>query len=286
MMNRVNICILFLIVVFLVPLNTHDYGQELFTPQGVNFMENKSFDNSKKAKEEILEVYKDLRVADVCDAMDMIGLQDIGLMDRNIRPLHRDVVNFKHRFVGFAVTARYVPTDRRYKATPETWRKVRGEGYGLAPSPWEKLIEPGTVIVIDASETGDVGFIGSSNSLDWMIRGAVGTVTNAGARDTDEIIKVGYPVYTKYISRGIRPGRLRLESYNRPISCGGVLVFPGDVIVADGEGVIVVPRERALEVGKYAGGVRIGDGKGRLKKYKELNLPVDETVEKYKEKDK
>ncbi|MCK4966083.1 RraA family protein, partial [bacterium] len=78
--------------------------------------------------------------------------------------------------------------------------------------------------------------------------------------------------------------RLRLESYNRPISCGGVLVFPGDVIVAAGEGVIVVPRERALEVGQYADGIRTGDGKGRLERYKKLNLPVDDTVKKYKDK--
>lgn len=283
-MWKVKISSSFFAFIFLVCFFSSINAQELFSPEGVNFMKNKSFDNSEKARKEILEAYKDLRVADVCDAMDMIGLQDIGLMDREIRPLYRDVENFKHRFVGFAITARYVPTDRRYKATPETWQKVRGEGYGLAPSPWEKLIVPGSAIVIDASETGDVGFIGSSNSLDWMIKGAVGTVTNAGARDTDEIIKVGYPVYTKYISRGIRPGRLRLESYNRPISCGGVLVFPGDVIVADGEGVIVVPRERALEVGQYADGIRTGDGKGRLEKYKKLNLPVDDTVEKYKDK--
>jgi hypothetical protein len=52
--------------------------------------------------------------------------------------------------------------------------------------------------------------------------------------------------------RGIRPGRNEIESVNRPIECGGVLVRPGDVIVADGDGVVVVPREKAQEVAEYA----------------------------------
>ncbi len=98
------------------------------------------------------------------------------------------------------------------------------------------------------------------------------------------MIKIQAPVYTKYISRGIRPGRLKFESYNRPISCGGVLVFPGDVIVADGDGVIVVPREKAFDVGNIARKINEGDQKSRLLKYKKLGLPTDFAVEKYKEK--
>jgi regulator of RNase E activity RraA len=120
--------------------------------------------------------------------------------------------------------------------------------------------------------------------MGWLKRGAVGVVTNAGARDTDELILIKAPVYTKYISRGIRPGRLRLESYNRPISCGGVLVFPGDVIVGDGDGVIVVPREKVIEAGKIARNINESDQKSRLKLYEDLGMPPDRTVEKYKEK--
>ncbi|MGH8248860.1 MAG: hypothetical protein ACREUU_20825 [Gammaproteobacteria bacterium] len=53
--------------------------------------------------------------------------------------------------------------------------------------------------------------------------------------------------YYKRPGRGIRPGRNELESVNRPMMCGGVVVRPGDVVVADGDGVVVVPRERAIE---------------------------------------
>ena len=69
-----------------------------------------------------------------------------------------------------------------------------------------------------------------------------------------------------------------IDSYNFPINCGGVLVYPGDLIIADGDGVIVVPRERALEVGKLANEVMEGDQKSRLERYKRLDIPLDESV--------
>jgi regulator of RNase E activity RraA len=106
-------------------------------------------------------------------------------------------------------------------------------------------------------------------------------VTNGGARDTDEIVKVRkIAVYCKdgYSTRGVRPGRLIAESFNFPISCGGVLVYPGDLIVADGDGVIVVPREHALTVGRLAREINVGDEKGRADRFKRLGLQPDETV--------
>ena len=76
----------------------------------------------------------------------------------------------------------------------------------------------------------------------------MGVVTNATARDTDEIATEKMPLYFRRPGRGIRPGRNEIESVNRPIVCGGVLVVPGDVIVADGDGVLVVPRAVAADV--------------------------------------
>ena len=148
---------------------------------------NKSFDDSDQTRKEILELYKNLRVTDVLDGMDLIGLQDI----------------------------------------------------------------------------------------------VVGVITNAGARDTDEIIKTKrIAVYCRnaYSTRGVRPGRLIAESYNFPINCAGALVFPGDLIVADGDGVIVVPRRDALKVGNLAREINIGDQKSRAGRFKRLGIPLDETV--------
>ena len=65
---------------------------------------------------------------------------------------------------------------------------------------------------------------------------------------------------------------------NRPVVVGGVLVMPGDVIVADGDGVIVVPRAHALEVARYAHKVIDGDKQSRRNLYKELGLPEDASV--------
>ena len=82
-------------------------------------------------------------------------------------------------------------------------------------------------------------------------------------RDLDEIATQRNPLYLRRPGRGIRPGRNEIESVNRPIVCGGVLVRPGDVIVADGDGVIVVPRAKAKEVAAYAQAVIEGDKAGR-----------------------
>lgn len=261
------------------------FSQALTTPKGVRLLQNKSFDDSDEARQEILELYKDLRLTDVLDGMDLIGLQDIGLMDKTIRPLWRDVENFTHRIVGFAITVRHVPADVRVGQNSfpdlEGFKKFKAEQYKRAPDAWRKIARPGDVVVIDANGIDEAGFIGSNNSLGFAEKGIVGVVTNGGARDTDEIIKVKkIAVYCRYgySSRGVRPGRLLAESYNFPINCGGVLVFPGDVVVADGDGVLVVPRNHALEVGKLAREIHENDEKVRAERFKRLGIPLDETV--------
>jgi len=86
------------------------------------------------------------------------------------------------------------------------------------------------------------------------------------------------PLYLREKGRGIRPGRNEIESVNRPVSIGGVLVCPGDVVVADGDGVIVVPRAVAEQVAKYASKILEGDKAGRRSLYESLGIPLDKTV--------
>ena len=274
-----------ILCLFFFPGQYLSFAQELTAPQGKRILQNKSFDDSEKARKQILDLYKDLRVTDVLDGMDLIGLQDIGLMDNTIRPLWRDVDNFTHRFVGFAITVRHVPSDVRVGRNSfpdlEGFLKFKDEQYGRAPDAWTSGARPGDVAVIDANGVFETGFIGSNNSLGYAEKGIAGLVTNAGARDTDEIIKVKrIPVYCRngYSTRGVRPGRLIAESYNFPINCGGVLVYPGDVIVADGDGVIVVPREHALQVGMLARGINVEDEESRGERFNRLGIPPDETV--------
>ena len=205
---------------------------------------------SQEDNRRILEMYKYLRVADVSDGMDVVGLQDVGLVSQDIHALWKDTENFTHRVVGIAVTARYVPTNQR---EPKMDDKTIGQWYSTRTSEaFMDVLTPGSVLVIDAMEDGESRSIGSSNIQSWQKRGMVGLVTSGGLADTDEIIHQKVPVYFRRLARGIRPGRNELESVNRPVTIGGVLVRPGDVVMADGDGVVVVPRERAEEVAAAA----------------------------------
>ena len=203
-------------------------------------------DYSAEENTRVLDEYKYLRVADVSDGMDVVGLQNIGLVNPEIHALWKDTDHFTHRIAGIAVTARYVPTNRR---EPKMDNKTISQWYSTITSEaFMKVLTPGSVLVIDAMEDGESRSIGSSNIMSWKKLGMVGLVTSGGLADTDEIIAEKVPTYFRRLARGIRPGRTELESVNRPVTVGGVLVRPGDVVVADGDGVVVVPRERALEV--------------------------------------
>ena len=230
---------------------------------------------------ELLKLFEGLRVADVVDGMDRAGLHNIGSMSPAIRPLWKDTDHFRHRFVGIAVTARYVPTNRppAGRRTTREFDRWVGRWYSTrSPEPFVSLIRKGTALVIEDAESVDVGSIGSNNIMGWTLRGCVGVVTSATARDTDEIAGQRIPLYFKQPGRGIRPGRNEIESVNRPVVCGGVLVMPGDVIVADGDGVVVVPREAAEAVAQYARSTMESDKASRRNLYKRLGLPPDDSV--------
>ena len=234
--------------------------------------------------EELIRLYSGLRVADISDGMDLVGLHDQGLMDQSIEALWKDIVNFDHQICGIAVTVRYIPTNRKFptdlpKADYEKWA---GEWYWkISPEPFVDSIRPGSVVVIDNTGDGDTGTAGSNNTMSWTKKGMVGLISTGGVRDTDEIIKQRIPVYMNLAKRGrgIRPGRNEVESVNKPIVVGDVLVNPGDVVVADGDGVIVVPRANAVDVAMAAHEILNSDKAARRKLYEELGLPIDFTVE-------
>ncbi|MEX0322368.1 MAG: RraA family protein [Puniceicoccaceae bacterium] len=246
---------------------------------GMNFIETKVYSHQEDLL--LLEKFEGLRVADVSDGMDKVGLPDVGFVDPAIHPLWKDAVTYKHRIIGIAVTARYVPTQRGHAAARDTEGFDAWVGHfyhNYSSEPFVQLLREGSVLVIDEADDTDVGSIGSNNILAWMKAGAVGVITDGTSRDTDEIITQKVPLYLRQIGRGIRPGRNEIESVNRPVTIGGALVMPGDVIVADGDGVIVVPRAVAEEVAAYAHKVIEGDKAGRRALYKQLGLEEDISV--------
>ena len=228
-------------------------------------------------------MFKGLRVADVSDGMDMVGLTNVGLLDPEITALWKDIDSFSHFFCGIALTVRYVPTNRNTAPSgTEDYKKWRDQWYTkISGEPFIDSIKPGNVIVIDNAGDKDAGSVGSNNSMVWKSKGAVGIVSAGGVRDTDEIIKEKIPVYMNVLrrGRGIRPGRNELESTNKPVVIGGVLIRHGDIIVADGDGVIVVPREKASEIAAAAREELRLDKAARKRLYQQLGLPVDRTVQ-------
>ena len=262
-------------------LTSHALSQEIDKAElkkGVNFIKTKIYSDEEDAK--ILKLYEGLRVADVSDGMDMVGLPGTGLVDPAIHADWIDHENLSHQFRGIAVTVRYVPTQRLDRPAPgEEFQKWEGNFYNTySHEAFTKVIKTGTVVVIDDVEEKDIGSIGSYNILAWHKLGAVGVVTDASSRDTDEIAIEKVPLYLRKKGRGIRPGRNELESVNRPVVIGGVLVCPGDVVVADGDGVIVVPRSVAEQVANYAREILDKDKAGRKSLYENMGKPMDRTV--------
>jgi len=246
---------------------------------GYNFIETTWYSEAEDA--ELLKLYEGLRVADVSDGMDRVGLPDQGLVDAAIHPSWVDYEELSHIIRGIALTVRYVPTMKSDRPEPEEdFSAWEGKFYTeYSSEAFAPLIHQGVVVVIDDVEEKDIGSIGSNNILAWTELGAVGVVTDASSRDTDEVAIERVPLYLREKGRGIRPGRNELESVNRPVTIGGVLVCPGDVVVADGDGVVVVPRRVAVEVAMEAKAVLESDKAGRRSLYERLGLPMDQTVE-------
>ena len=187
--------------------------------------------------------------------------------------------NLTHRIYGFAHTVRFGPTNKPITPrSPEEAKEFIRHWYReFARGPDVATIAEGDMIVIEGHDL-DVGYIGSNNALGWIAAGAVGAVTNGGCRDTDELIKEHVPVYSRLICKTIRPGRLELMGEQEAVNVGGVLVRPGDLVVADGDGVVVVPSEVVEEVAHYAWEVAKGDKATRRKLYGRVGLPLDDTV--------
>ncbi|MGB9687621.1 RraA family protein [Thermogutta sp.] len=247
--------------------------------KGKDFLQTPVYSEEEDAR--ILKLFEGLRVADICDAMDQVGLRNVGVMSPEIHPAWKDPVELRHRFVGIAVTVRYVPSNLPVlgSVSAEEFDKWMSEWYQkLSPEPFVPLIRPGTVLVIDDADRADVGTIGSNNILGWKKRGCVAVVTDATARDIDEIALEKVPLYFRRPGRGVRPGRNLIESVNRPVEVGGVLVRPGDVVAGDSDGVIVVPREFAEQVASYARKTLETDKAARRRLYETLGIPEDVSV--------
>ncbi|MGL5361643.1 MAG: ribonuclease activity regulator RraA [Bosea sp. (in: a-proteobacteria)] len=175
-------------------------------------------------------------VATLCTALFKRGLRNQFIQD--VRPLNPSLPNM----VGEAFTLRYIPA--REDRNPLSVFTDRAH-------PQRKAVEdcpPGHVMVIDSRKDARAASAGGILVSRLMKRGVAGVVTDGGFRDSPEIAELAIPAYH---SRPSAPTNLTLHEaieINGPIGCGDAPVFPGDVIVGDREGVIVIPAAIADEI--------------------------------------
>ena len=156
-------------------------------------------------------------------------------------------MNAEHcRFVGEAATLRYIPMREDLDVV---------EAFRDPEHPQRKAIETaraGTVLVMDCRGETRAASVGNILVTRLRVRGAVGLVTDGAVRDAPEIAAQPFPVFAAGRSASIGLSAHHAVDFDVPIACAGVAVFPGDVLVGDAEGVIVIPRHLAATIAQPA----------------------------------
>ena len=230
---------------------------------------------------ETLKLYKMLRCADVCDALDSMGMQDRYEFALNMRPLFPGI-----RFAGIAHTQEFDYYDRKMPAMSyddfnvKQYSKIEDGGYSSYMRPGvEKYVGDKDEVYVIAAQGSRAGILGSANTLDYVSKGVVGFIIDGTCRDSGECILQKAPVFATVRSYTHPMGRIRVKSDSEPVVCAGVYVCPGDVIIADDDGVICIPQDIAEEVAKRAYKVQQKDRIDRRRFYEKLEREFDETVE-------
>jgi regulator of RNase E activity RraA len=191
-------------------------------------------------KPETREKLKTVSTATLCTALYKRGLRNQFIQD--VRPLNPDLGNM----VGEAFTLRYIPA--REDLNPISVFQDRAH-------PQRKAVEecpPGAVMVIDSRKDARAASAGGILVSRLMKRGVAGVVTDGGFRDSPEIAQLDIPAYHNRPSAPTNLTHHQALDINVPIGCGDVPVWPGDVVVGDGEGVVVLPAHLADEIASEA----------------------------------
>jgi len=189
---------------------------------------------AQSAVDPLIEGYRNVEVASVSDAMEQL-YHVKSYMSHDMRPL------FKTKFAGPAVTV-MMKKEENTEGAAATQGML--DAIDAAPA--------GSVYVIVLENGLDYAGIGGLMSTAMKSRGLAGAVVDASVRDLSQINKIQFPVYSRGVAPSTSVGHYRFAGVNVPVTCAGVRVSAGDIVTADEDGVVVVPKAQAADVLKKA----------------------------------
>jgi len=179
---------------------------------------------------ETIATLKGVSTATITTILLKKGLRNIWM--RGTRPL----VAGQERLVGPAFTLRFVPA-REDLATPASWSHPISTRGAIEAMP------EGVIAVVDAMGSKDAGIFGDILCARMAKRGVAALVTDGVVRDADGVRGTGLPVWCSGAAAPASVAALTFINWQEPIGCGGVAVFPNDIIVCDGDGAVLIPQD-------------------------------------------
>jgi regulator of RNase E activity RraA len=176
----------------------------------------------------VVETLKGVSTATLTTVLLKKGLRNVWM--RGTKPLRPG----QERVVGPAFTLRFVPA-REDLATPESWASPISTRAAIEDMP------EGCVAVVDAMGVQDAGIFGDILCARMMKRRVAALVTDGVVRDLEGVLASGLPVWCDGMSAPPSVAGLTFVGWQQPIACGGVAVFPGDIVVADKDGAVLIP---------------------------------------------
>src|ERR1700758_966732 len=185
--------------------------------------------------QEIIDTLSGVTTATLTTLLLKKGLRNVWI--RGARPIKEGLP----RIVGRAFTLRFVPA-REDLATPESWSSPRSTRAAIEAMP------EACVAVVDAMGVTDAGIFGDILCARMQKRGVAALVTDGVVRDVGGVLATGLPVWSRGAAAPPSVAGLTFVNWQEPVACGGVAVFPEDVIVVDDDGAVVIPAKQLEHV--------------------------------------
>jgi regulator of RNase E activity RraA len=177
----------------------------------------------------LIAAYKHVEVASVSDAIEQLMHQKMYLSHK-MQPL------FPTRFAGYALTVRLKKEENDDPRALDGMLAAIDQG------------DKDSVYVMSIEDGADIAGMGGLMGTAMEAREFSGAVIDGGVRDTAYLRKIGFPVFATGVTPATAVGHYRFAGSQLPVVCDGVTVHPGDIVTADNDGVVVVPREKAVQV--------------------------------------